>query len=211
MDFISPNFLYAVGKDICARLRARHRHLSDVERIELRDKWKPEFEAHIRDHRQQKLGVDAIIRDVRRVDHYPETDKTRRGISPWFRAGLMGTYHRGILIGLSWYKLTADGDDHDGNERWRYTDYKRGEQGDISVILIGYVPYENIASVDWQGDEYYSKPYIYCHFDAQKGEPYEKVVFCEEREMDGRPFYREVVRREDVRKRKRWSRLSRKR
>jgi hypothetical protein len=75
----------------------------------------------------------------------------------------MRTYHS-ILIGLNWYKLIEDGDG-----RWRYPDYKHGEKGDINLILIGYVPYENIESVDWEGDEYYGEPHIYCHFDPQRG------------------------------------------
>lgn len=99
----------------------------------------------------------------------------------------MGTYHKGILAGLRWGKLTLD-EDH-----WRYTNYKAGEKGDIKVILIGYIPYENIEAVNWSGDEYYYCPHIYCHFDARRKEPYERLAFCEKKELNEIPFYTEVA------------------
>ena len=50
--------------------------------------------------------------------------------------GLVGTYHKGALIGLRWTTLTAD-----AKGDWRFTDYNKGETSDIKVILIGYVPF----------------------------------------------------------------------
>jgi hypothetical protein len=61
------------------------------------------------------------------------------------------------------------------------------------VVLVGYVPFENIESVDWHGDEYYGFPHLYCYFDARRKEPYEKLAFCEKKEMNGIPFYTEVT------------------
>jgi len=37
-----------------------------------------------------------IIRNVKRIDNYPEADDNKKDISSWFKAGLMGTYHKGI-------------------------------------------------------------------------------------------------------------------
>ena len=91
----------------------------------------------------------------------------------------------------------------DAKGEWRFTNYKKGEKGDIKVILIGYVPFENVESVDWEGEEYYGFPHIYCYFDARRNEPYEKVAFCEERDLDGNPFYTEIVSYPAVRKRSR--------
>ncbi len=148
------------------------------------------------ERRPKKLATDVIIRDMRRVDGYPDADAKRKGVSPWFRAGLMGTYHRGVLIGLRWETLTATPD-----SQWRFTRHNDGEKGDVNVVLIGHVPYENIESVDWDGDEYYGLPHIYCHFDARRKEPYEKLAFCEKRELDDIPFYKEVALYKDVLKR----------
>ena len=58
--------------------------------------------------------------------------------------------------------LTRDGD------AWRYTNYKTGEKGDLKVMLISSIPYENIEHVDWEGDEYYGYPHIYGWFNNKK-------------------------------------------
>lgn len=51
---------------------------------------------------RSKLIMDVIIRDMERIDSYPESSDKNKGISPWFKAGLMGTYHKGIQVGLNW-------------------------------------------------------------------------------------------------------------
>jgi len=68
--------------------------------------------------------------------------------------------------------------------------------------LVGYVPFENIESADWYGDEYYGFPPLYCYFCHRK-EPYEKLAFCEKRDLDGTPYYPEVAPYPAVRKRSR--------
>ena len=69
------------------------------------------------------------------------------------------------------------------------------------MILIGYVPYENIEAINWDGDEYYVNPHLYCYFDTKRREPYEKLVFCEKREINEIPYYSEVSLHEPVRRR----------
>lgn len=106
------------------------------------------------------------MRDMRRVDSYPETNK-RRGISPWFRVGLLGTYHRGILLGLGWHNLVND----PALGGWRYHDWRQKDSEEPlgqKVVLIGKVPFESIEEVEWDGDEYYNYPHIYCYFKHEK-------------------------------------------
>lgn len=133
---------------------------------------------------------------MRRIDDYPNINDREKAISPWFRAGLVGVYHKGILLGLRWGTLTKD----QTHNRWRYTNYQANEKGDIKVILIGYVPYENIETVNWDGDEYYGFPHIYCHCDTKRNEPYETLKFCEEQDFDGFLHYTEVDDYDSVRK-----------
>ena len=88
----------------------------------------------------------------------------------------------------------------DGNN-WRYANYETGEEGDVNAVLIGRIPYQNIAAVDWDGDEYYHFPHIYCYFDGERKQPYEELVFCIEKcNSGGRPFYVEIASNEQVRK-----------
>jgi hypothetical protein len=196
IEYLAPGFIYSVAKDIWARVRSHKRKLSAAQVVELRKKWKGEFEPRIWEWHQKKLRDDIIIRDMKRFDSYPDIDENAKGISPWFRAGLVGTYHKGIQVGLSWHALTKHGKD----DRWRRANYEAGETGDINVLLIGLIPYENIENVDWDGDEYYNYPHIYCFFSYRK-EPYEHLgYYTQTRPLHGLPFYTEVASYDSVRR-----------
>jgi hypothetical protein len=195
IELLAPGFLYSLLKDGWGALRSQHRRLSPSQLVAARQKWKDLFEPHIVQNYQRKLRSDVIVRDMKRIDNYPEIDEASKGISPWFRVGLVGTYHRGILLGLNWGTLTKDG------ENWRYTNSEAGERGDIKVMLIGRVRYENIEHVDWDGDEYYPYPHIYCFF-SHKKEPYEDLGFyTETTPAHGIPFFTEVEGYRSVRRR----------
>ncbi len=196
LEWLAPGFIYSILKDAWSVLRSRRRRLSPSQVIELRQKWRPLFDDEIWKTHSQNLRKDVIIRDMKRLDNYPDVDSAAKGISPWFRVGLMGTYHKGILVGLRWGKLTR----HRDGDKWRYTNYKAGEVGDLKVILIGRIPFENIEAVDWAGDEYYYFPHIYCYFDAKRKEPYEDLVFYVEKCIPGgRPYYMEIASYQEVR------------
>src|SRR4029079_1534263 len=65
-----------VGGSIIAAARrwwkARKRRLTPQEKLELRVKWKPQFETWIAEHYREQLRQDCIIRDMKRMDHYPQ-------------------------------------------------------------------------------------------------------------------------------------------
>jgi len=195
IEYLAPSFLYSLFKDGLAALRNRQRRPSPSQLVALRQKWKDQFEPHIVGHYQRKLRSDVIVRDMKRIDNYPDIDESGKGISPWFRVDLVGTYHRGVRLGLSWGTLTKAG------ENWRYTNPGSGESGDIKVMLIGSVPYENIEHVDWQGDEYYPYPHIYCFFSYKK-EPFEDLGFYTETiPSHGIPSFTEIEGYKSVRRR----------
>jgi hypothetical protein len=183
---------YTLGKDLLSFILSffhkRKRKLTKSEIVQLRQKWKSEFEKKILELRISEVYTDVIIRDVKRMDSYPNDDK-KKGISSWFRVSLLDTYHRGIQVLLRIGKLTKDRE----SGKWRYTDYKSGESGDLRVFLVGFIPFENIEAVDLDGDEHYYLPNIYCHFVEKSGEPYEKIAFCEEKFLDERPYFTEVI------------------
>lgn len=107
------------------------------------------------------------------MDDYPGTQETKKGISPWFKANLVGTYHNGISLQLNFADLI------ECECRWRLKTDQDPIHSGVAVALIGNIPYENIVHVDWDGDEYYSNAQIFCRFDAKNGEPYEKLAYCE--------------------------------
>jgi len=171
-------------------LRGLKRRVTNEEKPAARTKWKPLFDQSIRDTHQSKHRRDVIVRDMRRIDQYPEIKETK-GISSWFRVALLDTYHRGIELGLEAQGLIDD----PKLGGWRFVNYDAKEEPELRVVLVGRVPFEQIQDVDWDGDEYYSYPHLYCHFD-RKRQPYEKLTYCVEIENPSPgnpPYYREVA------------------
>jgi hypothetical protein len=191
---LTLSLLYGIARDAWAFARGRRRILSPSEVIRLRDKWQLIFESKIAERRSKRLRQDVIIRDVKRVDNYPDTAEAEKGISSWFRAGLVGTYHRGIQVGLRYEGLCWD----ESEKKWRYANYKQSEKSEISAALLGLIRYENIESVNWEGDEYYGFPHIYCHFVEKKRQPYERLAFCEHNESDHMEYFSELADYDEV-------------
>jgi hypothetical protein len=163
------------GEAAWNRLRGRKGQLTPSDVVKSRAKWKPEFSHEIAQRRNKRLRFDVIVRDVARLDGYPKIDKTAKGISPWFRVGLVDTYSEGIRLVLGWYELVPS-----AVGGYRRKGYK-GESEELpsfDAALIGFVPYEQIVHVDWDGDEYYGFPVIYCHFDASRRTPYRRRAYC---------------------------------
>jgi hypothetical protein len=174
-------------------LRRNKRNLTPQEKLEMRLKWKPHFEALLAAQRHKDIeSVEVIIRDLRRMDSYPQV-KVSKGISAWFRPDLIYTYERGIMVGLSWEELKIV--DYD---KLRFCNW--GEVGDVTLMRTGFIPYESIESVDWEGDRYYSGPHIYCHFDQLQKQPYERIAFCEERKSPHSTYWLEIANYDEVRR-----------
>jgi hypothetical protein len=114
---------------------------------------------------------DAIIRELRRKDTYPDLDNSLRGISPWFKVELKGTYFRGLEVFLSVQRVVVD--------RNVARPAHGEEQGARNVYVVGRIPYTAIEAIDWEGDEYYGFTHVYCRF-RRKG-PYEAVVLYDTR------------------------------
>jgi hypothetical protein len=140
--------------------------------------------------------MEVIIRDSKRIDNYPSTSEKGRRISSWFSVGIIGTYHRGLMVFLKLEGLKYE----ENKKAWRYCDYINGEDHDINASLIGLIPFERIVSIDWEGDEYYRCPHIYCHFISESKEPYEELIFCQKRVTGQFVDYPEVAKHNDVRK-----------
>ncbi len=202
MDF-GIGVIYRIVKDVFGYFTRNMRRLTQTDRVNRRAKWEDEFKSKLLERRQNQLRSDVIIRDVQRVDDYPETEEEKRisswfkkkKISPWFKVGLLDTYHRGILLGLEWVRLAQD-----KTGAWHYP--ARGQKETVNAVLTGYVRYENIERVNWDGDEYYGFPHIYCHFDEKGKMPYEKLMFCERRELkpEGIVSYTDLASFNDVEK-----------
>lgn len=192
LGLISP--LYNLGKDLLKWVVAKFSPPDQVELAKIRTKWKENFEENLHWIDDASGYGEAIIRDVKRINAYPEIDEKAKGVSPWFRAGLIGTYHRGIEVGLSIESIKYV----EEQDAWMLTsDYQNRT---ANGFIIGRIPFEWIASVDWTGDEYYYKPNIYCRFAGKGGQPYEEILICEKKTGSGRPHYSKLASYDDARK-----------
>ena len=181
--------LYSLAKDTWALTLGRRRAISSSVILRLREKWQSQFEDWLVKRHRDGLRQDVVIRDMKRIDSYPDVEVTKKGLSPWFRVGLAGTYHRGIKLLLSFEGLCKD----EATGKWRYSNYKSGETPQLSAALIGLVRYEAIESVNCNGDEYYGYPHIYCHFTEKGRRPYERLIFCEAQTRGTFTHYRELT------------------
>ncbi len=181
------SLIYTASKDLLRLVCRRFIKLDPEKVIAHRQKWKKEFEFHFRYIDEASVYGEAIIRDVRRMDSYPIIDGKEKGISPWFKVGLLGLYHRGIQVGLRYEGIKFD----ETNNGWRFYRYDE-EEPDVRAIIIGRIPFDAIVEIDWEGDEYYYVPHIYCRFDQKKKEPYEEIVFAEQMKGSGWPFYHDI-------------------
>lgn len=194
IEFASGSLIYNALKDLGRWVFRRVAKPDPEEVIRSRQKWKDEIDARLG---KPDEYAEAIVRDVKRADSYPNLPDNENGISAWFRVGLLGTYHRGIQLGLRIEGLVKD-----PAVGWRLSDPKK-EEPDLNAYVVGLVPFERIVNIDWAGDQYYYVPHIYCRFTGPKRQPYEQVVVCEKRKID-RPgetatfYFSEIAKYEDV-------------
>lgn len=163
--------------------RSRRSHLSNADVLACREKWRPVIDRRLAIAQRDGLGRDVYVRDIARMDDYPHTISEGPGDPSWFRAGLVATEERHVLLLLSWVSLDAR-----LIESMRSSS-RRSELsvGDEASALIGYVPFEQIVEISWEGDDYNGLPSIFLHFDARRRSPFSYEAYCHRNEMDGQP------------------------
>jgi hypothetical protein len=192
LGFLGP--LISVAKVIGGWAVQRFKKPDPVSVLESRAKWRADFQAHLLGRDASGTRGDSIIRDVKRIDKYPELDGKSRGISPWFKVELKGIYHRGVEVFLRVEPLVFV-EEHNG---WRFGKYD--EAGAVNALLTGRIPFDVVRSVDWEGDEFYPYPHLYCDFAKRNGQPYEDLVFYVAHEGTTGPYFMELGKLEAVKK-----------
>jgi len=189
LGFLSP--LYNIVRDVGRWLYEKFGPKDPARILEHRTKWKAEFERNIELLRNQNV----IIRDLARMDSYPELDEREKGISPWFKTEFKGLYHRGfeVFLRIESIKYLEEA------KGWVYCDYK--DEAAVNAFLVGRIPYDVVRDVDWSGDEYYPFSHVYCDFKKRlRKEPYEDIVFCERHEGVNHEWFTDLAEYETVRK-----------
>lgn len=135
------------------------------------------------------VGIIAIIRDLARKDSYPE--------SGYSKVEIKGLYHKGLEVFIYGSKQVVF---DKKKKEWRSA--RKKEKNTILALRVGRILFDNIIEIDWDGDEYYPYPHIYCNFKGNDC-PYEKILFYQEIKEDYQEIkegYQEI--REGYRKNK---------
>jgi hypothetical protein len=141
--------------------------------LERREELRREFQSNLPVKNRYGVHCDAIIRDIKRMDSYPDTEAAEKGISAWFKVEVKGLYHRGIAVFIG-HPIYIK---RDVKDRWVVTDHEDPDDRKELAYPVGQIPFDQIEYINWQGDEYYECPHIYCRFTAFRGQPYESIPF----------------------------------
>jgi len=185
MEFLTFSPFWGPVRDLISLMYRRINRNNPIDLVAKRLKLKKEIEDKLQWQNHTQGYGEAIIRDIHRTKQYPDIDTKHKGISPWFRVGIIGTYHQGVEVGLR-----IDSAKYVENEGgWRLTkDYNNKT---LNCHITGRIPFDRIIAIDWTGDEYYPIPHIYCTFDGimRWKQPYEAVHICEKLQGPDRPYY----------------------
>jgi len=192
MIFDMLGTIYEILKDILTFVFKRFKKPDPAVLLKQRQEWRSEFEKHLQKNKTELIYGEAIIRDISRMDNYPDVVDYKKGISSWFKVEVKGLYHRGVEV-----ILRIDGLVYVENIRkWRYS--INNEHNTVRAFLVGQIPFDVIRGVEWNGDEYYHYPHIYCEFNKKEKQPYEKLVYYVLYGLDENRYFMEIAKLDDV-------------
>ncbi|CAM4276570.1 restriction endonuclease [Enterocloster bolteae] len=101
---------------------------------------------------------------------YPKNTLSDKEFTGYYKAEVYNFYHNGLMVRAYPYvkdiKYKQEKLDNDGEF----------EIIDLTVDLLGCIPFDNIIEYDIEGDEYYNYPHLFCDF-VNISDPYEKIVY----------------------------------
>jgi hypothetical protein len=186
---------YRVIRDVWPWAVRRIRGIDQVSVIQARKKRKAEFEEHFPIPGGKFSFGRVIIRDIARLDVYPKVEVPKRGISPWFRVHLAALYHRGVMIVVSVERLEY----LESVGAWRLAQPEKSSSS-LPVYLVGKIKFENIVEVEWNGDEYYGEPQLFCRFSEKNHQPYESLAYYAEYPAHDGTYFTELASHDEIRR-----------
>lgn len=148
--------------------------------INLKHRMRDDFIKKKLTHSEIKHKYDKFIHSesiIHSIDDfaYPDIDENSIGISSWFKIELYDFYFNGLEVILAVEECIIDEQGYwdivEYNDNLRKNNYETRH-----ALVIGRIPYENIIDYDFDGDEFYGCPHIYCDF-KNNGEPYEEIKY----------------------------------
>jgi hypothetical protein len=147
----------------------RHLRPDPLKTIQRRAELRAAFLKHMPAPDDYGVCGEAVIRDLRHFDSYPE-QAPKKGQFPWFYVEMKGLYHRGIEVFVGTrQRINKD----------MYGTYKFTESTDSDTeigYLVARICFDRIAHIDWRGDENTPIPHIFCRYNWFKQHPYESIA-----------------------------------
>ena len=159
---------------------------SAEEILQYREKMRNEFEEHLGEWIRERHHGRLLIRDIARIDNYPQSEPTIGRIAPWFGTEFKGLYDKGVEVFNSVVKVVPVPDSDD----WRFC-RETDEDAETAYVVVR-IPYEKIRKVLWNGDQIYSEPHLFCIFDGMFGTPYSEGLIYQERGTEPNKYFHEL-------------------
>jgi len=154
--------------------------------LKRRQDLKRDIETHLH-KRRDAYGTfgEAIIRDIDKMDYYLHDNPKKSYASyAWFRVEIKDISYRSLDCFISMpEEIVYD----EKKSKWRFIN--KGEKG-VNAYAVGKIPYENIINIDWNGDEYYPVPHIYCRY--QNRSPYLAIHYYLKQGREPHEYFQQV-------------------
>lgn len=109
---------------------------------------------------------EVLIRSIYDLN-YPQNIINDQGKGGFFKAEVYDFYHNGLMVRCSPYRMDA---------LVKYENGKENEVEKMSLETFGCIPYENIIEYDYEGDQYYQYPHLYCDY-VTGSDPFEEIKY----------------------------------
>lgn len=130
---------------------------------------KAELEARHREPWRKFNHSEVLIRSIYDKAYPDENTLLNNDFTGYYKAEVYDFYHNGLMVRACPYVK---------NIKYKQMEYDSEEYEiiDLSVEVLGCIPFENIIEYDIDGDEYNMYPHLFCDF-INVSDPYEKIVY----------------------------------
>lgn len=112
---------------------------------------------------------EILVRSIYDKAYPKENTLLNNDFTGYYKAEVYDFYHNGLMVRAYPYVK---------NIKYKLMEFDSDEYEivDLSVEILGCIPFENIIEYDMDGDEYYMYPHLFCDF-VNVSDPYEKIVY----------------------------------
>jgi len=174
-------FTLITGLDSAFRWFAKRflRRASPEALLSKRQKWKEELGEKLPARDEYGTRGEAIIRDVARMDVYPDVEHSFLHGSSSFKVEVKNVYDKGLEVFIAMGSRIVRGP----GGKWIRDDRAAADKSTF-VLPVGRIPGELIESIDWDFDRVECLPQIFCRFEGVRGSPFEDVVWYRRSEFE---------------------------